>query len=517
MTAPSIVIKLDYKGVIKRVRSQPTTFELLRKLVAETFPELATVATLRLTYKDSEGDSIAVLSDSDLQEAYLQLSEAKQSTIKFHIETKSEKRKGERGQKGERASGTSSDSKAQLAPSPSDQPPISKKGKRFDKEHKKQDESMEGLIRQMAQAELGNYREEIKERVAQGFSEEKPKTEPEAKKEEEDPRVHVGVTCDSCEMCPIVGVRYKCSVCPNYDLCEACEAKGVHKEHTFVKINSRAQRYSAGDRTVVVDVPADVVNWFRNCPAVAEWLPGFMPGPPPPPYHPHHHWGPHHHPPGCPPHMPMGPMGPQGPHGPWPGCGGPRHGWRRCAREWCKRFGMKFGGRKRKLIQVVGGKEKRFVKIVSAPDMIVEVTWKLQNNCNFAWPKSLLVDKHRGDVEFEPIPLSNELPPGGIMDLTLPIKVPHLPGRYVLVLCFKNEEGCPVGTRLKVEITVPEETTANKTTNTTTGAELSTEEEVCYKAAEMEEEGLGSFETCYDALMKAKGNVEVAKSLLTHH
>lgn len=33
---------------------------------------------------------------------------------------------------------------------------------------------------------------------------------------------HTNFICDSCDQNPIVGVRYKCSVCPNYDLCEKC-------------------------------------------------------------------------------------------------------------------------------------------------------------------------------------------------------------------------------------------------------------------------------------------------------
>jgi len=35
--------------------------------------------------------------------------------------------------------------------------------------------------------------------------------------------VHNGITCDICEIFPIVGVRYKCSVRTNYDICEQCE------------------------------------------------------------------------------------------------------------------------------------------------------------------------------------------------------------------------------------------------------------------------------------------------------
>lgn len=37
--------------------------------------------------------------------------------------------------------------------------------------------------------------------------------------------VHAGVECDGCGMAPIVGPRYKCAACDNYDLCQGCEAK----------------------------------------------------------------------------------------------------------------------------------------------------------------------------------------------------------------------------------------------------------------------------------------------------
>jgi len=48
---------------------------------------------------------------------------------------------------------------------------------------------------------------------------------------------HVGVTCDGCEK-SIVGVRYKCGNCPDFDLCEICEnVDGIHDpSHIFLKI-----------------------------------------------------------------------------------------------------------------------------------------------------------------------------------------------------------------------------------------------------------------------------------------
>jgi hypothetical protein len=35
--------------------------------------------------------------------------------------------------------------------------------------------------------------------------------------------VHEGVSCDACNAAPLVGARYKCLVCVNYDSCQSCE------------------------------------------------------------------------------------------------------------------------------------------------------------------------------------------------------------------------------------------------------------------------------------------------------
>uniref|UniRef100_S4REM4 Sequestosome 1 n=1 Tax=Petromyzon marinus TaxID=7757 RepID=S4REM4_PETMA len=47
--------------------------------------------------------------------------------------------------------------------------------------------------------------------------------------------VHPHVVCDGCDG-PVIGVRYKCSVCPNYDLCQSCRDKGTHGEHEMTTI-----------------------------------------------------------------------------------------------------------------------------------------------------------------------------------------------------------------------------------------------------------------------------------------
>eukprot|EP00048_Salpingoeca_helianthica_P024042 m.29293 g.29293 ORF g.29293 m.29293 type:complete len:647 (-) comp9149_c0_seq2:34-1974(-) len=48
--------------------------------------------------------------------------------------------------------------------------------------------------------------------------------------------VHPRVVCDGCNS-RIVGVRYKCMFCPDFDLCSACEDQDLHRpDHLFVKI-----------------------------------------------------------------------------------------------------------------------------------------------------------------------------------------------------------------------------------------------------------------------------------------
>ena len=53
----------------------------------------------------------------------------------------------------------------------------------------------------------------------------------------EDGEPHIGVTCDGCEK-PVVGFRYKCVQCPDYDLCGHCETKGLHPGHNMMRIAS---------------------------------------------------------------------------------------------------------------------------------------------------------------------------------------------------------------------------------------------------------------------------------------
>lgn len=54
--------------------------------------------------------------------------------------------------------------------------------------------------------------------------------------------IHNGFTCDGCNQFPITGVRYKCTVCENFDFCDDCENNfSESHKHPFLKINNLNQ------------------------------------------------------------------------------------------------------------------------------------------------------------------------------------------------------------------------------------------------------------------------------------
>lgn len=73
--------------------------------------------------------------------------------------------------------------------------------------------------------------------------------------------IHKYVRCDGCNASPIVGIRYKCTVCPNFDFCEKCEeSNGLTNKHNhaFIKLrNPEKSFYCRFSPICMTDVKVD--------------------------------------------------------------------------------------------------------------------------------------------------------------------------------------------------------------------------------------------------------------------
>lgn len=138
-------------------------------------------------------------------------------------------------------------------------------------------------------------------------------------------QLHPNVVCDGCED-SVRGKRFKCATCPDYDLCEVCEDKNIHKEHDMLLMRTPSTPF--------------LPPFWRLFGQGRSGHHG--------PRGPHHHHPPpppHHvHPPpppfmGCPPPPPPPTGGPstsgEGPHCPW-GQWGPGPQDRKQMKRWWK-------------------------------------------------------------------------------------------------------------------------------------------------------------------------------------
>jgi len=205
--------------------------------------------------------------------------------------------------------------------------------------------------------------------------------------------VHPGVICDGCGS-GIAGIRYKCSVCADYDLCQACEAKGgIHDPtHPFLKI------------------PKPLQATGRGCPYRR---PGAHFG------HKFGRWGPG-----------------------WNGykASGPSNTSSQSPARYLGRFVAD--------ITVEDGTsmtpQQQFVKI-----------WKMRNEGTLAWPENTRLSFVGGDklssVEAVAVPV---VEPGVEVDIAVDMTAPTLPGRYVGYYRLLTPDGTRFGQRVWVDIVV---------------------------------------------------------------
>ena len=77
---------------------------------------------------------------------------------------------------------------------------------------------------------------------------------------------HIGICCDHCESQDFEGVRYKCSTCPDFDICHRCieEVERLNSHpHTFLRI-AKPQTNTEAHMVGAVPLLANRSRWVHQ-------------------------------------------------------------------------------------------------------------------------------------------------------------------------------------------------------------------------------------------------------------
>ena len=86
----------------------------------------------------------------------------------------------------------------------------------IEEKEKLEDKKEENIIENIINTKIGNKNEKLEDEIE---------------------AIHKNVRCDGCQKYPIIGIRYKCTICHNFDYCEDCEKKfNEEHNHPFLKI-----------------------------------------------------------------------------------------------------------------------------------------------------------------------------------------------------------------------------------------------------------------------------------------
>ena len=78
--------------------------------------------------------------------------------------------------------------------------------------------------------------------------------------------IHKFIQCDGCSMYPIIGVRYVCSECDDFDLCSNCEKDGVHQQHILVLSTTvKSQEEDTSSEESSVNPPELEIHTCEGC------------------------------------------------------------------------------------------------------------------------------------------------------------------------------------------------------------------------------------------------------------
>lgn len=220
-------LKLSYNGEIHKLQKIPASFAALIEVTLSIFGS-ALPKEFSLNYEDSEGDRIVIANDEDLKAlVQTELATSTKST-KIYVQAKSQSSQPDE---------IIIQKETKILENKLDSSSISRAS--TNKEEIR--EAVTDLIFEQVPTLANLLKEMLGESVNLSQSQDNQKTSSSQQKKQ---AVHQRVSCDGCGVNPIVGLRYKCSVCPDFDFCEKCEDTVKH-DHAFIKIKEPAN-YEGG-------------------------------------------------------------------------------------------------------------------------------------------------------------------------------------------------------------------------------------------------------------------------------
>jgi len=360
-----IILKITYKDITKRQRTGfLTNFSQLQNIILKAFPELQSQNTdFSISYIDPDSDLILINSEADWSEAIKCVHESLTNILKITIQEKPLQ------------------SKIHIKPST-----INIKNQ------------LQEIISELAKEESRKFQDSIRILIEEELKKSIQNLQPKLEKPVTNSQIiHKNITCDACNIEPIIGNRYKCTECADYDLCEKCESQGIHSHHLFLKISTPEQAPIS-----ILTQPEN--NVFIPQISTSEIIRGVR-----------------------------------------------KFGRAMCRSNLCGHASLYKKGKKNMGII----KSDKIVKLAGGPNEILCAQWKIRNESENPWPSSLFIDLKKGSIEFEKILISDKIESGQKeMTLNVPIKAPNSIGLHKIVLYLHDEKGDWIGEKLKVHLNV---------------------------------------------------------------
>jgi len=197
-------LKVSFNNQIHKLSKCPPNFAALSNLCGMFFKDQLPAKWI-VQYTDSDGDNITVADEHDYENLLEHIREGHNRTVKVMV--------------------------VELENIPVNQSQILK----------------ELEVKEEAAPVEEKIEEKVEEKVEVKVEEPEVKQEVVEEKVVEEVKpsgkyIHESVRCDGCGKFPIEGIRYKCTVCHDFDYCEVCEDSTEHPHH-FIKM-----RHSNGSK-----------------------------------------------------------------------------------------------------------------------------------------------------------------------------------------------------------------------------------------------------------------------------